>query len=1113
MQHSDDLVFFDKAGVPYNFDYDADSGMWTGSIYIRPVSKGLFETEKIIVIQRYLMKSEDTDQNMSNPVNTYEYGYPESCYGPEAGDSYVFEWDPSVKEVDEIRLFSFDKGICPPEDTSSLTFNEYDCPEPEFAESISVGDLVYEPVSYAGAGVDPQTGMYTVTYRKEPSWSYSCACVDICFRNVDDPYSTFRRDLIMYYSDINGDRYPVGRFCVYAKSVEEDERLTTMCENLGYDINTADYGIFQDSDIKEQVVDNVLMNEKRKEIVMEGCNIYPYIGSYKALINAIRFFGYDNISIKEWWKNADASSEHYGRHFLASKYSLKDREVIREGTVVSLPSEKYRKTGKLTLAYRINDLKRDSDNSVVIAESSYPGHAYPETDEKFAYTIEEAVIKLYGLKRKLEKEFLPLTSRIIDIVGESDAFYAGMVKTTPSQSARFDGAAGPANGFSVLGSQDGCFYIEDLRPFGIHPEELAAGDGIVGERRSGPASFIGNYNSFYDVETGTDVTEFGRETIGGYNIGFDGVLNDGAGLTGSYDFQGYAEDWDINRVADVKMTGGMADIEAVAGSAECDYTGTDIPPRYGPVAPYAMTGDSLFAVVGDTAECCRPWMYYLRAADGTPGNYYLAEFSRWYPNLAHNSTRANEFDDDFNTHLPDNENIPVGALVELAVDSDEAVWNDVKTLSWTDFTGISWAYIDLFADNLARVEWTIHKDADETPAFDFEICGVMTDGYGDIGVVLPYVGSYDVTMRLYDWNNGVKVVKKTGGISVCPKEVEFTGWCRMRAANPPVWNDMRSASFNGMDRGAFLGQYANASDPDERVLIYNFAENIIDDIPALSEDNRGPYFWNNLDVAWRNMDHLTWDMMNITGDIPCYFAFGYFDASGNPVDSPDPDGAGAAAGDSLPSKWLEIADNDNNFASFKFPRSSSSDLNYIADVVRQLNETDDPVIGKFYYSYIWQSHTSDPSLDIPNGFRILAVSKNHGETGDIKYVGIVSDSYYAYRENNALHVLNDPGNKQLVFWTNSVISNPGWLDTVCINNVTEIPAYTDVNFNYTNCRINGKKNPVWTFRNLNSGLTFTSMKKNYHRMFRDKGCWEVTLRLNDTNGNTYFGTRNMFIVK
>ena len=46
----------------------------------------------------------------------------------------------------------------------------------------------------------------------------------------------------------------------------------------------------------------------------------------------------------------------------------------------------------------------------------------PKVKEKFTYTIEEALIKLFALRKKLNKEFMPGTSRIIDIIGEANYF-------------------------------------------------------------------------------------------------------------------------------------------------------------------------------------------------------------------------------------------------------------------------------------------------------------------------------------------------------------------------------------------------------------------------------------------------------------------------------------------------------------------------------------------------------------------------------------------------------------------------------------------------------------------------------------------------------------------
>ena len=71
--------------------------------------------------------------------------------------------------------------------------------------------------------------------------------------------------------------------------------------------------IFKQSDIHECSPDFKLLNEKRKELMLEGHNIYPYIGSYKAILNAIKFFGYDNLNIVEYWRNVDVYDIDYNK--------------------------------------------------------------------------------------------------------------------------------------------------------------------------------------------------------------------------------------------------------------------------------------------------------------------------------------------------------------------------------------------------------------------------------------------------------------------------------------------------------------------------------------------------------------------------------------------------------------------------------------------------------------------------------------------------------------------------------------------------------------------------------------------------------------------------------
>ena len=81
----------------------------------------------------------------------------------------------------------------------------------------------------------------------------------------------------------------IGEFVIYGETIGEDERLKVMTQNMGYNVLESDSSVFRDTNIKELLPNFADVNLKRKEIMMEGHNIYPFIGSYKGLANAIRF--------------------------------------------------------------------------------------------------------------------------------------------------------------------------------------------------------------------------------------------------------------------------------------------------------------------------------------------------------------------------------------------------------------------------------------------------------------------------------------------------------------------------------------------------------------------------------------------------------------------------------------------------------------------------------------------------------------------------------------------------------------------------------------------------------------------------------------------------------
>jgi hypothetical protein len=191
------------------------------------------------------------------------------------------------------------------------------------------------------------------------------------------------------------------------ETVAEDERLGLLLQNFGRDVDYEQELILRDSDVNEDLTNNILLNAKRKEMLLEGENIWPYVGSYKGLVNMLNWFGYYDVKVKEYWLNVNQDDEYYGKfRQVQIPFQLKDKGNSSQ-EVSLVPSKHYKKTNRFGLFY---DIVRDS--------GEFDDLGTPETEDAFEYTNEEVLIKLFALKRYLKEKFLPLNTRIVDITGE-----------------------------------------------------------------------------------------------------------------------------------------------------------------------------------------------------------------------------------------------------------------------------------------------------------------------------------------------------------------------------------------------------------------------------------------------------------------------------------------------------------------------------------------------------------------------------------------------------------------------------------------------------------------------------------------------------------------------
>jgi hypothetical protein len=218
---------------------------------------------------------------------------------------------------------------------------------------------------------------------------------------------------LMDETTINGDSYfktrfvvqdkEIGSFDVYGQTEIEDIRYKIELSNVGQNVLPEDVFIFKDYDINEQGMDWTFLNKKRKEMMYARHDIFPYVGSYKAIINAINFFGYNDLELYEYYRNVNVSSPDFFKLFKVEIPDIFDNTVEgwKESDFVNIsePDPNFEDTNLFNLTYKITDKQ---GNNVLM------------------YSLQEVILKLQGLKYWLKKNVIPITHRILDITGRAD---------------------------------------------------------------------------------------------------------------------------------------------------------------------------------------------------------------------------------------------------------------------------------------------------------------------------------------------------------------------------------------------------------------------------------------------------------------------------------------------------------------------------------------------------------------------------------------------------------------------------------------------------------------------------------------------------------------------
>lgn len=217
-----------------------------------------------------------------------------------------------------------------------------------------------------------------------------------------DQEGVYESDIFICLVDKNNNKtIKIGQLSLNAEAVGYDERYDALFNNFGVLNPKTYYSIFKEHYIDEVNPDWKMINEKSKELFLSYNEIFPYIGTYKALINAVDFLGYDDIYFREWYKiiNDEKNKE--------ISYRININDDFFDSVERNSLDIYHKKLNKLTMVYKLNQETGEFDD-----------YYLPIVKNVYDYSITEILIKLIALKDWLERNIIAVNCRIIDITGE-----------------------------------------------------------------------------------------------------------------------------------------------------------------------------------------------------------------------------------------------------------------------------------------------------------------------------------------------------------------------------------------------------------------------------------------------------------------------------------------------------------------------------------------------------------------------------------------------------------------------------------------------------------------------------------------------------------------------
>lgn len=218
-------------------------------------------------------------------------------------------------------------------------------------------------------------------------------------------------------------------FTLGADFVDENESLSINLANFGQEMHKDIQRAIYEEDIHEQLPNYVLLNRKYKELLNEYINVLGNKGSYKSLINSLKWFEYgDLVHIYEYWRHNEPNKEYL---------SKKDIEQFVTEQINDMLTT-YQKTTYISINYALDSLVKEDDKLVFQLLPQYTRSArsvqrlvpepVPELEQTLSlWSQQELALKMVLLGNFFATYFMPIHLDLIHCTIEN-VVYTNCIK-------------------------------------------------------------------------------------------------------------------------------------------------------------------------------------------------------------------------------------------------------------------------------------------------------------------------------------------------------------------------------------------------------------------------------------------------------------------------------------------------------------------------------------------------------------------------------------------------------------------------------------------------------------------------------------------------------------